>query len=93
MDKSDKVDDDDDVKKVAKTGQSASAHTKEAYLYQSYSFRLYYELIARVIVIGIVPLGLLIFFNCQIFRALRKFRQQNSAGRIDPSIYLLTPYS
>jgi hypothetical protein len=46
-------------------------------------FRLYYEVIARVFVLGIIPITLLIIFNCKIFLALKRiktFRAENASG-------------
>ena len=40
----------------------------------SFMSRLYYEIVARVLVVGIIPVGLLIFLNTKIFLALKKIR-------------------
>ena len=68
---------------VPKLDKFSGSGSKEAFIYRDYNFRLYYELIARVVVIGIVPVTFLIFLNFKIFLVLKKFkkfRKENSNG-------------
>ena len=63
------------VLKQAKYDTSGSREGKDKFVYMDYNFRLYYELVARVIFVGILPITALIFLNGKIFLALKKFRR------------------
>ena len=64
--------------KQDKFDTSGSKVGQQKYFYMDFHFRLYYELVARGIFVGILPITILVILNAKTFLALRKFRKSRA---------------